>query len=501
MKIQKILKLLKLDETSRDVLIGIAIVALIGINVVISGIPIKLDMSRGKAYSLSPSTVTILKNLKQPVEITFFVSDNMPASFLTAKNQVGDLLTEYRKSSSKITLKTIDPKKDQKAAASAAQDYGIQETQFSAVENDQFAVSAGYFSLGVKANDTKSAIQRIDPTTLEYNISSIIYKMTQGQDVRVGMVGGQGANLTGLGGGGGESMSVLQQILGQQMNVEEADLANLTDPPKTLIVLDGQMAPLDEKAVGGLSNYLAKGGKAIVFTSGLLASDALTAAPTESKLNTLLAKYGITINDDLVLSNQSEIINFGSDAQSRMIAKYPFWITTNVFNPDASYTSNVSSLTFPWVSSITLGKRTGISQKEIVRSTEQSWVLTGSTVDLKPQSIIQPKVNQIKQSILIAYAKDQKSKSELMVIPSIRFIQDNYLGRSGNLEFIVNLVNEFASDGALAGIRSRAITTLPLPSLDANSKDMFKWANMIALPALLGLFGLLRIRTRDKSTT
>ncbi len=83
-----------------------------------------------------------------------------------------------------------------------------------------------------------------------------------------------------------------------------------------------------------------------------------------------------------------------------------------------------------------------------------------------------------------------------MVIPSARFVQDNFLGRSGNLEFIVNLVNEFASDGALSGIRSRAIAALPIPALDPNTKDIYKWANVLVLPALLGAWGVLRLKKR-----
>lgn len=499
MKIKQILKRFKLDGTSRDILIGIAIVILIGSNILISGIPFILDLSRGKAYSLSPSTISILRKVKEPVEISFFVSDNIPSSFLTTKNQVSDLLTEYRKGSSNVSVKIIDPKKDKNEEKIVSQEFGIQETQFSQMENDQFAVSTGYFSLGVKVKDNKSSIQRIDPLNLEYNISSIIYKMTQGQDASVGVYGGeQDVRLMGQG-QGGESINILKQILSQQMDVKAVDLTTLSSPPKTLVILDSQTTPLDDKATKGLEVYLASGGKVILFTSGMQVSDSLTATKGSSNLKNILDSYGIQIQDDLVLSGQSEIVNFGSDATSRMVAKYPYWLNTNVFNSEASYTSNVNYLTFPWVSSIILTKRSGVVQKEIVRSTPQSWILSGTSLDLKPQSIVPPNKSQLKQYILIAYAKDQKTKGEMMVIPSTRFVQDAYLGRSGNLEFIVNLVNEFASDGALSGIRARAITTYPLPSLDANAKDVFKWANVLVLPMLFGLFGLLRLRSRGKT--
>jgi ABC-type uncharacterized transport system involved in gliding motility auxiliary subunit len=221
--------------------------------------------------------------------------------------------------------------------------------------------------------------------------------------------------------------------------------------------------------------------------------DSMVAASRESKLRPILDTFGITLNQDLVLSNQAEIVNFSNDIFNR--GKYPFWLMTNIFNPDASYTANVNYLMFPWTSSLSLTKKPNIIQKEIVRATKQSWVRTGS-VDVKPDSITNPKTSDLSQPLLIAYAKDSKTKGEIMVIPSTRFVQDNFLGRSGNLEFIVNLVNEFASDGALSGIRSRAIAALPLPVLEPNTKDIYKWANVLVLPVLLGAWGALRLKKR-----
>lgn len=491
MKLSKLLTKVKLGQTSRDVVVGIAIAALVAANLLITSIPIRLDLSRGKAYSLSPSTTKILSKLKDPVEITFFLSDNIPSSFLTTKNQVNDLLTEYRRNSSKVSVKYIDPRKASKDSASVAQEYGIQETQFSSLDSDQYAVSAGYFSLGIKIKDSKVAIQRVDPANLEYNISSIIFKLSQSGDVKVGLVGMTPAYVTANGQPPSESMQYLEQILGQQFSVENSDLTN-TEGVKTILVLDGQ-SPLTEETATGLRKYLDNGGKVIAFTSSLEIGESMVAASRESKLKPILDAYGIKVNDDMVLSNQAEVVNFGNDVFNR--GKYPFWLMTNVFNPDASYTANVNYLMFPWTSSISLKKLPNITQKEIVRATKQSWVRSGA-VDVRPESITSPQQSELKQALLIAYAKDNRTKGELMVIPSTRFVQDSFLGRSGNLEFVVNLVNEFASDGALSGIRSRAIASLPLPVLEPNTKDVYKWANVLLLPALLGVWGIYRLKKR-----
>ncbi len=492
MKLSKLLNKIKLGQTSRDVVVGIAVALLVGANLFLVNVPLRLDLSRGKAYSLSSATQKIIHDLKDPVEITFFLSDNIPSSFLTTKNQVNDLLTEYSRSSSKISLKYVDPRKESKSTQSSAQEYGIQETQFSQLESDQYAVATGFFSIGVKEGDQKVAIQRIDPTNLEYNISSIIFKLSQKGEVSVGVVGTSPQANPAFGQGASESMGALEQILSQQFSLTSVDPTNIDSSIKTTVVLDG-LSPVSEEGAVGVKNYLDKGGKVILFTSSMELGDTMVAATRESTLTPVLSSYGITVNHDLVLSSQAEIVNFGNDVFNR--GKYPFWLMTNVFNPDASYTANVNYLMFPWTSSISLAKKDAITQKEIVRATTQSWVLPGE-VDVKPESIATPSVSELKQPLLIAYAKNAKTKGELMIIPSTRFVQDNFLGRSGNLEFMVNLVNEFASDGALSGIRSRAIAALPLPALDPNTKDIFKWANVIALPALFGLWGALRLKKR-----
>ena len=495
MKVHTLLKKIKLDTISRDVLIGVAIVALVSINIVLAPVTARVDISKGKAYSLSPATVKVVQGLTKPATITFFVSDSMPTSFLTVKSQVADLLREYRASGNKVTIKTIDPKKDE-AAATLANEFGIQPVEFSQLQNDQFAVSTGYFGIGVTVQDTKAAIPKIDVTNLEYNITSLLYKLGQTEEQQVAVVGGtSGFSLTG--GGMDETIDTLRQILSQQFSVSSTPLDSLSEKVKALVLLDSQVADeaANETSIAGLQSYLQQGGKAIFMTSGVSISPDLQIASASSILKPILAAYGITVKDDLVLSMQSEIVNFGNDPSQRVLTKYPYWLSTNVFNTEASYASNVGFLTFPWVSSLSLQSVPNVLQKQMVRATKQSWTRSGMT-EVLPQSIAQPQTSEFSEKLLIAYAKNTQNNSEIVVIPSTRFIQDAFLGRNGNLEFVVNLVNEFASDGLLSGIRSRAGQMVQIPTLSSSQKDMFKWGNVFLLPALFAAYGFMRLSKR-----
>lgn len=495
MRITSILKKIKLEKSSRDVVIGVLIAGLIGANLFITQIPWKLDLSRGQAYTLSAPSKKILSSIKDPAEIILFANSDLPSKFLPTKTEVSDLLSEYKNSSSKITVKTVDPKSDE-ASRKLAGEYGIPELQFSSVENDQFAVSSGYFGIGVKIKDQKQSIPTIDTQTLEYTISSMLYKATSTNQKKVALAGGA-PDLSLLGQqGSGESMETLRQILSSQSPVEQVDLAKLDSTYRPLVLLDTQGSPISDESLAGVKSYLAGGGAAILMTDGVAVSNDLVGSSASATLKPLMDEYGIGINRDLVLSAQSEIVNFGANQSQQYVTQYPYWVRTNMFNPDAPYAANISSLTFPWTSSLSLVKKSDVRQVELVRSTAQSWKVT-DVADVKPNNVKNP-ANPGTQ-LLIAHAKNTKTKGEIIVIPSSRFVQDRYLGRSSNLDFVINLVNDFSSDGALSGIRARATQSLPMPALVNAQKDMFKWGNILLLPLLCVGYGFMRLRMRKIS--
>ncbi|MEI6327100.1 MAG: GldG family protein [Candidatus Roizmanbacteria bacterium] len=492
MKIQSILSKLHLGKSSRDVVVGVIIAVLVGVNVLIAQVPFKVDLSRGRAYTLSAASQKIVSGIKDPIEITFFANGDLPTKFQSTRTEVSDLLSEYKRASSKLTIKTVDPKTDD-SAKKLVTEFQIPQLEFSSVENDQFAVSNGYFGIGIKSKDKTESIPAIDTQTLEYNISSALYKLSTTNQKKIGMFGG-GPDLSQYGQpGSGETIETLRQILSQQSVVEQIDLKMLDQSVRPVIVLDGAKSPITEESIAGLKAYLNKGGAAIFMTEGVSVSNDLVGTTAPMKLKSLLDEYGIAIQPNLVLSNQSEIVNFGTDPSRQYISNYRYWIRTNIFNPAASYMSNVGSLTFPWTSSVSVQKKSNVTQTDVVRSTAQSWTTTDIS-DLKPTTEKKPTDTGMKK--LIAYAKNQNTKGEIVVIPSTRFVQDAYLGRSGNLDFMINLVNEFSSGGALSGIRARAIQTYPLPSIAPAQKDLFKWGNVFLLPVVFVLYGILRLRKR-----
>jgi hypothetical protein len=67
---------------------------------------------------------------------------------------------------------------------------------------------------------------------------------------------------------------------------------------------------------------------------------------------------------------------------------------------------------------------------------------------------------------------------------------NNFISQqSSNLNFMLNVISNFASGGALSGIRQRAVDVYPLPALSDAEQSVFKYTNMLVLPFLFAAFG------------
>jgi len=499
-KLKKInlLKILNLANIQRQTILLVSLGIFVFINLLISGLSLRFDFSSGQAYTLSPATKRILRKLDDIVTVKFFVSSDLPTRLLPLKNEASELLNEYRGITNKISVKYLDPKKDQ-SAADQAKEIGLPELQFSQLEKDKYAVSSSFFGIVLAYGGKIDMIPQVtDLESLEYNLTSAIYRLTNKELAKIGIVGQEEASASQA-----EVIGTLKRILGQQFNLEFLDISSASAKPKidssvkTVLVFDNNNKEYDDNELKLLTEYLANGGKAIVFADGIWVKDDLSTEPSRANLQKVLSAYGIKINSNLVLSTSAELVNFGNNSVT-FLAPYALWIKTNVFDAKTSYFSNVNQLTYPWVSAISLEKKSGIETKQLVKSTKKSWEQKES-FELNPQNIPEPKAEEYKEFITTAYAKN-KNNGELIVISSSRFVLDRYLGQQsiGNLEFVLNALNDLASDGALSGIRQRAVAYYPLPDLAENQKDIFKYANILLLPGFLAVYAVFRLTRKRK---
>lgn len=460
---------------------------IIALNFALSSLSYKIDFSKGKAHTLASSTKSILRNAKGNVLITFFVSESLPSRLIPLKREVDDILSEYqRESGKKIQIERVDPKKDQKKQV-LAQEYGIVPISFSQQESDNFAVTSSYFGLGIAHNGKKATIpQATGVEDLEYNISSSIYKLGIKELPKIGLIGVEGLE---------NNLNTFAQVASSQFQL--APVSTPSADIKTLMVFSNEGGLAEHMT--NIDTYLNSGGKAIIFAEGVKVAEdgSLTAQKASGQLTGLLRKYGITVGEDLVLSTSADFVNFAPQgSQTQLMVPYPFWLRTNVFDSQLPFFTNINQLSFPWTSSIALSGKA----HSLVKTTSQAWVLD-KDINLDPQQIKQPTASQIKQINLVAQSTGTKN-SEIIVIPSSRFIYDQYMSReSGNLEFVMNVLSEFASGGALAGIRSRSVDYYLIPPMSPSQKNLFKYTNILVLPGIFSVLLAMRIYKRNRQST
>ncbi|MFN4212615.1 MAG: GldG family protein [Microgenomates group bacterium] len=463
-------------------------------NWLVSFLPLKLDLSAGGVYTLSSSTKKILKSLEKSAQIKFFVSSDLPSRLLPLKRDVLDFLEEYKRvARGKIDLKILDPSKDSKAKEEAQKE-GLPQLQFSQLEKNKYALSNAYFGIVFSYKDKKEIIPQVtDIESLEYNITSTIYKLSKKDLPKIGVIGQEQVFFQ-----QDDPLFTFKKIAGQQF-----DLQFITDEfdknYATLLIFDNNKKNYSQEEIDKIQKYLNEGGKAIFFVDGVWVGENLLTTPANHNLFSLLEKNGIKLNKNLVLSTSAELVNFGNQLV-QFLTPYPFWLKTNIFNNNQSYFSNINQLTYPWVSSLDLVGGIKLKKTPLVYSTKKSWEqkeATGSAgFILDPQSIPQPSQKDLKQFILAAKVKISQ-KGEMVVIPSSRFILERYLTRgSDNLDFVLNILNDLASGGALSGIRQRAIGFYPLPDLPEGQKDIFKYLNIFLFPSFFGFFGLVKLLKR-----
>ena len=497
----KLIKFFNLQGKERQLIYAVVIALFLVINFLLSSLSWRYDASFGQVYTLSDSTKKVLRNLDDIVNIKFFASSDLPTRLIPLKTDVTDLLSEYKKEGkNKIQLKVLDPKKDENEAREARES-GIPELQFSQLERDKYAVTAVYFGISISYAGREEIIPQVtDFENLEYNLTSAIYKLVRKELVKVGIVGETVSSDTGE-----DRIASLKKILNQQFSLEDLDISSqsaikaIDSSFKTVLIFDTNSKEYDEQEIKLIREYLARKGKAVFIVDGVWVSENLTTSAANHNLFSLLQDFGIKIEKNLVLSSSAELVNFGGE-QISLLVPYPFWLRVNNFNQKTAYFSNINQLTYPWVSALTLEKKADVETKEVVKTTKRSWEQkdnppAGGFV-LNPQSIPTPEEKDFKEFI-VAAETIKKDGGQIVVIPSSRFVLDRYLGPgSGNLEFVLNIVNNLASGGALSGIRSRAVSFYPLPDLAEGQKDLFKYANILLLPALFAIFGAYKLFKR-----
>jgi ABC-2 type transport system permease protein len=188
----------------------------------------------------------------------------------------------------------------------------------------------------------------------------------------------------------------LQQQLGADYTVQPVDLSTGQIPPEisTLVLISPE--GLDDKALFAVDQYLMRGGSVIVAAGNYkVGMDPYTGGlglqPIEGGLRDLLASYGVTVENSLVMDPQNEPFPVevprdvnGTTINELQAMNYPFFVDvrTNAMDKTNPIVSKLNAVTLNWTSPITLdaAKNQDRQTSILLKSSAGSWLRTDPNI-------------------------------------------------------------------------------------------------------------------------
>ncbi len=408
----------------------------------------RFDLTQNKQYTLSQETIQIIQNLKEPVEIIGFFSEND-----SRRDNIGGLLDEYvYHSHGKVKYRFVDPDTNPALARKyKISSYGIlvfirgKKTQQSYAMDEQ---------------DITSGILKVSRE------KPLVVYFTTGHQER----GPEEFNQKGY--------STITRLLGKDnYEVKTLNLATVTGTlPSNMaaLVVASPLKPFAPKEEKKLRDYLDKGGKLMIMT------DPQAPIPIS---DTLKNEWGITFDNDVVIDPSN---SFFGDVASPAVSQYRFHSITKDLNGLMSF--------FPLARSITITRTNypTITVDSLVDTSKRSW---GET-DLTNSHAHFDKGKDLPGPLVLAAAGTNKNtKARLVVFGDSDFVSNGVLGAVqgafGNPDLFRNSVNWLTEEKSLIAIGPKPPAIHSIRPITGAEQKLLLYTLVIFLPVIVLLAGAL----------
>ncbi len=460
---------------------------------------VRLDLTRNHDYTLAPASKKILRELKDVVTLRLYFTKDLPPQLLTLKRLVDDTVGEFRSfGGQNIRVEYVDPAEDETTAREAMA-VGITPVQLNVQGQDKIEVAKVYLGAELLHGDKKEVIPVIAyPQNLEYDLVSRIVKLTSKTLPAIAWWGPKEGDPT-IAAQPGQGFKLFRHELAQRYAVKDVDpTAPALDPTQqsTLMVVTPKNMTTDQRAA--IDQFLQQGGNVIALIDTAIVTTSMQATPQVSGLEELLTKYGMSVENDLVMDRANANAVFSGGVVSYQIP-YPFWVKLLPRDMDAKsrIVSGLDNIVLPWASSLNVAKSApeGVALKVLATTTEFSKVQKfsdGYHLDPETAGGTMQQVNGGKALDVIAMAELAKG-GKLLVMGTSRVIQDQFVRQfPQDATLVENAVDILAFGDQLIGIRSRGQLAYPIEEMSPMAEQIVKVANMVGgVILVIALAGLV----------
>ncbi len=497
----------------------------------------RVDVTHDGAYTLSKATRDTVGSLEEPVTITAYFTENLPAPYSSNARYVRDLLEEFRAASKgKVAFEFIDPsaqetQADKEAKREVKQDIfgrrfreptsvekelsqaGIEPVEIRVIEEDQQQTRRAWMGLVLKHQEKNEVIPVVRGLEgLEYDLTNLIRKLTRTRTPVVGVL--QGHDEVPL-----EKLRVLQSALGESWEVRPVQVtAEKIDSAIDALLVVGPKTALPENELKAVDQFLMEG-KSVGLFLDLLSVDlrSFAPAPAAHGFSPLLSTWGVTLGDRLIADVESATINMSERRGAftvQMPVPYPFLPQVKRLEGDSPITKGLGEVLFPFATEVKVTAPAGAQAVVLAQSSRKSW-LEASPPNIDPRRDWRqenptldgphPLMVQLSGKLKSHYAgqpgatAESKGEARLIVVGTSGVLQDDFLGSSrGNQALVLNVADWLLLDPALLAMRTRGLELASLKTeLSDGTRGVAKWGNALGLPLALALFGLVRWRMRE----
>jgi ABC-type uncharacterized transport system involved in gliding motility auxiliary subunit len=403
--------------TSAYVLVALAIVTVA--NVLADRYNKTHDFTANKRYSLSDQTAKIVKNLKQPVTITYF---DKPDRFSQAKDQ----LDQYANLSHQVHVEYIDTDKKPELARAA----GIKTEGTALVQ------------IGDRKEEAKSLT--------EEGITGAIIRDVKTATRTVCFVEGSGEHT--IEDAERNGYSRFKELLAT--DAYESKSINLLQsaqvPPEcTVLAIGGPDSDYMQPEVAAIKAYVENGGRALILLDPPLKMGRDQIADNDA-LTGVLQTWGITAEKNLVLDPNPIGQLMGIGPQVALVQSYDSHAIVN----DLSARRKITG--FPITRSLEIKNGDKTTVEKLFESSDTS--LATTKLDSPQVNPNDPKNTKGPMTIAAAGSYTtgkENSQGRFVVVGSSSWATNGFLAFNGNRDLALNAINWLASDEDLISIRPK----------------------------------------------
>jgi ABC-2 type transport system permease protein len=484
----------------RRMKLGAGVVALLVLVVNLAGSHVRgrLDLTRDNLYTLADGTREILGGLDDLVQVKLFASAELPPEIQLQLRDVRDLLADMTSAADgNLILTDVNPDDDTEAADEASS-FGIYPVEFNVLRDDEFQVRRGYYGLAVAYADEQEVlpvIERVDD--LEFRLASAIASMTSEERQGIAFVQGFGAK-------GAFEIPGLRESLADRYGLRSVDLvadsaASLDRDSTTVVVIAAPTEPVDSAVVARVRAFVQAGGAALVLLEPIrLDPQSPMPLPVRSGLAPLLEDRGLSFSTELVFDlASSERVSLGRRGFFNVVVPYPLWPVALPAG-DHAITRGLSSLSLGWAGALEIADSAHATP--LWQTTEAGGLQAPDMPIFPDQDWDRPAEELGVRTVAVAVEpREGSGEGRLIVVGDGSFAEGQFVqSNPGNLAFLANAIDWLAQDEALMSIRAKDRTPPALVLTSDATRNVLKWGNLVGVPLLFALGGLVRVNGRRR---